>query len=106
MLKVKSVGHELHARIISWSYQTGPFTDTTRNRFEFEWQTNRDGSLKELEQSLEINSGRDRQKVEADYNASRNETRIKVDGAHQTIVQPGLVLLRLTTNQGRLGIEY
>jgi hypothetical protein len=105
VLKVERGGHELHARIISWAYQNGPVTDAPRNRFEFEWQTNHDDSLKKLEQSLEINSGSDRQKVKADYEASRNETTIKVDDSHP-IVRPGLVLLKLTTNQGRLGIEY
>jgi pectin methylesterase-like acyl-CoA thioesterase len=106
VLKVNRNGRELHARIISWAYQNGAFSDTPRNRFEFEWQTNLDGSLKKLEQSLEINSGRNREKVEADYNGSRDETTIKVDDSRQRIVRPGLVLLKLITNQGRLGIEY
>jgi hypothetical protein len=111
VLKVNRDGRELHARIISWAYQNGPassnpaFADTPRNRFDFEWQINRDGSLKKLEQSVEINSGRDRQKVEADYNGSRDETTIE-DDSRPRIVRPGLVLLKLTTNQGRLGIEY
>jgi|GEM_PF-1249821 len=112
ILKVESDGHELEASILSWSYQNGPangspsFSDAPRNRLAFAWQTNNDGSLKELDQSVEINSGRDRQKVEADYNALRNQTTIKVEDSQQPIVQPGLVLLKLTTNQGRLGIEY
>src|SRR6185436_6348848 len=112
ILKVESDGHELEASILSWSYQNGPangspsFSDAPRNRLAFAWQTNGDGSLKELDQSAEINSGRDRQKVEADYNALRNQTTIKVEDSQQPIVQPGLVLLKLTTNQGRLDIEY
>ena len=89
VLRIESDGHELQARILSWSYQNGPangspsFSDAPRIILVFAWQTNGDGSLNELDQSVEINSGRDRQKVEADYNALRNQTTIKVDDSQQ-----------------------
>ncbi|HKE55286.1 MAG TPA: MBG domain-containing protein [Pyrinomonadaceae bacterium] len=110
VLKVKREGNELRARIISWTYQNGPanglpLIDAPRNRFDLDWRTNRDNSLRELEQSLKVNSGVTRQEVEADFNSVRNETKIKV-GDSRPVVRPGLVLLKLTTNRGTLGIEY
>jgi pectin methylesterase-like acyl-CoA thioesterase len=104
VLKVKHDGSELHARIISWNYQDAQPADAPRNRFDLDWNTNRDESLKKLEQLLSIYSGRNRQEVDADYNAARNETTIRT-GDSRT-VRPGLVLLKLTTNRGVLGIEY
>jgi hypothetical protein len=112
VLKVKHEGRELKARIISLSYQNGPagggaaLSDAARNRCDFDWKTNRDGSLNELEQSLSIYSGPTRQEAEADYDAARNETTIRVGDSQTRIVRPGLVLLKLTTNHGVLGIEY
>ena len=112
VLKVKRVERELKVRIISWSYQNGPAngnaesSDAPYNRFDLDWKTNGDGSLKELEQFLRINSGPDQHEVEADYNSVRNETTIRVDDAQPAMVRPGLVLLKLTTNRGAFGIEY
>jgi pectin methylesterase-like acyl-CoA thioesterase len=113
VLKVKHEGGELKARIISWSYQNGPaggatasLSDAPRNRFDVDWKTDRDGSLNELEQLLSIYSGENRQEVDAGYDADRNETTIRVGDSELRIVRPGLVLLKLTTNRGVLGIEY
>lgn len=111
VLKVKREGRELQARIISWSYQNGPaagppLADAPRNRFNLEWNTNRDGSLRELEQLLSIYSGPNQQEVDADYDAARNQTTIRVSDSQTRIVRPGLVLLKLTTNRGELEIEY
>jgi pectin methylesterase-like acyl-CoA thioesterase len=108
VLQVGGDAGALQAKITSWNYQNGPAnmaSDAQRNQFNFDWKTKQDGSLKELDQLLSLNSGQDRQAVEADYNAAANETTIKVNNL-QPIVRPGLTLLKLTTNQGQLGIEY
>ena len=41
------------------------------------------------------------------FNAKQNQTTIETNGSKQSkVVKPGLVLLRLTTNKGVLGVEY
>jgi hypothetical protein len=110
VLKVERAGKQLEAKIISWAYQAGPgggnsLVTAPRNQLNFDWATNRDGSLKKLNQTIALNSGKDRQQVVAGYDGSRNETTIELDNGAR-IIRPGLVLLRLVTSQGRLQIEY
>jgi hypothetical protein len=106
VLKVGGDSHSLSVKVTRLSYQSGPVSEVAKNHFTFDWKTNGDGSLKTLEQMLDINSGPDSQKVEADYDAVHNETTIRVGDSQPVIVRPGLVLLKLTTNRGVFGIEY
>ena len=105
VLKVGRDPHALSVKVISLSYRSGPVSEAAKNHFTFDWKTNGNGSLKTLDQILDINSEPDRQSAAADYNSVSNETTIKVKDT-QPIVRPGLVLLKLTTNQGVLGLEY
>ena len=56
--------------------------------------------------------GKDKQKVEANFDAKKNETTIKVkekgkdDDDGKKVVKPGLLLLRLATEKGKLLIEF
>ena len=79
-----------------------------KNRKSIEWATDKDGTLKELEQEMKVGKGKDRQDVEAKYDAKKNQTTIKADEPkpEKKITKPGLVLLRLATNKGALVIEY
>jgi len=105
LLKIGEDAHSLSVKVVSWNYQNAPATEAPKNNFSFDWKTNGDGSLKTLDQVLNINSGPDGQKVEAAYDSVSNQTTIKVNGM-PPIIRPGLVLLKLTTNQGVLGIEF
>jgi pectin methylesterase-like acyl-CoA thioesterase len=105
VLRVSGDAGGLHATVISWSYQDGPATDAPTNKFNLDWKTNPNGSFKELEQLVSLYSGRDRQSVQASYDSSRNVTTIKVDGM-QPFDRPVMGILKLTTNNGQLGIEY
>ena len=91
-------------KVTSLSYQSGPASEPAKNHFTFDWKTNGDGSLKTLDQILDI-SGPGGQKVQANYDSISNQTTIKA-GDMNPIIRPGLVLLKLTTNQGVLGSEY
>ena len=106
--RVKKAGHEIKAELLSLQYQDAEPTDAPENKQNFQWATERDGSLKELEQKLEIGKGRDRQDVEAKFEGRKNETTIKQDEPkpETRVVKPGLVLLRLATDQGNLAIEF
>ncbi len=106
--EVKREGHEIKGSIVSLQYNGGPVITPPQNEKKFEWAIDRDGSLRELKQKLEVGHGRDKQKVEARFDARRNETTIKVEGTgpERRISRTGLVLLRLATVNGRLVIEF
>ena len=106
--KVKKAGHEIKIKVMSLQYNNGPVIIPPKNRKSFEWSTEKDGTLKELEQEMEVGKGKDRQEVEAKYDARKNQTIIKVDEpkTEKKIVKSGLALLRLATDKGKLVIEY
>ncbi len=101
-------GHDLKARIISLQYNSGPVLIPPQNKEEFEWAVNKDGTLKELEQKMEVGKGREDQEVEAKFEGRKNQTTIKVEkpGRDTRLVKPGLVLLRMATDKGKLVIEF
>jgi|GEM_PF-1738146 len=106
--KVKKTGHEIKVKVVSLQYNNGTVIVPPKNRKSFEWSTEKDGSLKELEQEMEVGKGKDRQDVEAKYDAKKNQTTIKIDEPkpETKIVKTGLALLRMATDKGKLVIEY
>ncbi len=106
--KVKKTGHEIKVKVVSIQYNSDPVITPPKNRKSFEWSTEKEGPLKELEQEMEVGKGKDRQDVEARYDAKKNETTIRVDETKPEIkiVKTGLALLRLATDKGKLVIEY
>lgn len=83
---------------------------------KFSWSLNKDGSIKELEQHMKVKLGDDdtddetedenEQNVKAKFNSKKNQTKIKSGNpeTEQTIL--GLVLLKMSTNNGSLVISY
>ena len=106
--KVKREGHEIKVRIVSLQYQSGPVLTPPRNKKEFEWSGEKDGSIKELEQRMAVGKGQAKQAIEAKFEREKNQTTIKVEDAkpETKIVKPGLVLLRMVTDKGQLDIEF
>lgn len=106
--KVRKKGHELKAHVVSLQYNSGTPIMAPKNKKGFEWSENKDSSLKELEQELEVGKDKGRQELSAKFNSKDNQTIIKLDAPKQEtkVVKPGLVLLRLATDKGRLIIEY
>ena len=74
VLKVKAEGHELKAKIVSLQYKSGPIVSAPKNKLDYQWETGRHSLLEELEQKLEINSGR------AEEDGSRVPGRQEPDG--------------------------
>jgi hypothetical protein len=105
-VSIKREGHELKASIRSLRYNGGAPITPPENKLAFEWSFTSTGGLKELEQHVEV-GGRDEQEAEAKFRARRDATTIKLAnrGGERAIVRPGLVLLRLVTDGGKLVIE-
>ena len=76
------------------------------NTLAFEWSRYRGGGVKELEQKLRVERGTDRQRVEAKFDRAKNQTTIKTTASNteSKLVMPGLVLIALTTDRGKLEI--
>jgi pectin methylesterase-like acyl-CoA thioesterase len=106
VLSIKQEGHEVKAQIVSLQYNTDPVIDAAQNSQSYNWETARNGTLKALEQTLVVYSGRTKQEVEAHFKAEKNQTVIEEKSPGLSVTRPGLVLLRLASDQGRLVIEY
>jgi hypothetical protein len=121
--KVHADDHEVHVDVLGFAYTTGCPTPTTLpgvgtcrlklgivpsgTTKRFEWSTNRDGSLREFEQSMTIGRGRNRTHVEATYDPAKKQTTIESDcNSPSKKTLPGQVLLRLATRAGGVVIEY
>jgi len=106
--KVKKKGQEIKVEVVSLQYNGGPLITPPKNTKNFEWATDKRGSIKELEQKMTVGTGKDKQEVEAKYEAKKNQTTIKIHKANREtkVVKTGLVLLRMATDRGKLTIEY
>jgi hypothetical protein len=102
---VKAEGHEAEFTLLSLTYNGGPARALPENELKCEWALERSGALKELEQELEVGHGRHEAEAKAKFRGERNETEIRL-GDHQRVTRPGAVFLNLTTNQGRLGLDF
>jgi pectin methylesterase-like acyl-CoA thioesterase len=105
VLEVKAEGHQLEAEIVSLQYNAGPILSAPDNKLKYEWQTEQNGALKKLKQSLKLDGSPD-QEVDADFRADQNQTEIKTKHPKETTVETGLVLLRFASAQGQLVIEH
>jgi len=106
--KVKKAGHEIKVEMISLQYNGGAVITLPKNSKKYEWSTAKDGSLKELEQKMDVGTGSGKQSVEAKFKAKTNTTAIKTEypKPETRVVVPGLVLLRMATLDGGLTIEF
>jgi hypothetical protein len=102
-VKVKKDGHELKASVVSMQYNGSPVIMQQEDELAFEWAGALNGNLKELNERLTL--GSDRNTVAAKFAANQNATEITADGSESKSTYPGMVLVRLTTDQGHLGIE-
>jgi len=57
---------------------------------------------------LEVGNDKDKKSVEAKFDGEKNQTTIKAEEPkpETKVVKPGLALLRLATQNGKLAIEY
>ena len=113
--KVRADGNEVHVGVVGFLYTTGcplkcdskPGTVPSGTTKKFDWSTNKDGSLKTLEQNMTIGRGQSRTHVKASYDATKGLTTIHSDAKNPSkVTLPGLVLMRLATDAGGVVIEY
>ena len=109
--KVRQTANEARVQVMSYRYRKGavlqPEIVPDRAIKKYAWTTNADGSLKALQQKFELHKGRDRQVVQATFDARSGVTTIRRSGLDSTrVTMDGLVLLRMTTSHGELKIEY
>ena len=104
-IRLKKEGHEIKAKVLDLSYNTGNLQVLSNNSFEVEWSEQKDESIKELEQRVKA---QDQFDVRAKYQESKDITGIEIKNGDEekAIVQPGLILLRLKTANGSLTFEY
>jgi hypothetical protein len=121
---VKKAGGEIKASVISLQYNGGKLIVPLIDSLSFEWSAVKDGNFKEFGQHLTLFTGSSRRSVDAKFDAKTNVTVIQTSdsganaegnsnendrnggGRPTTVTLPGMVLLRMTTSQGRLVIEF
>jgi len=78
-----------------------------KNKVEYIWKKDKDGSIKELEQKIEVKKDFN---IHAKYNKKKDETKISIENKdhHKNIkeTKQGMVIIKLTTKKGKLEFEY
>lgn len=106
--RVKQEGKEIKAELKSTQYDNNPIIKFPKTELSYEWSIDKKtGEIKELEQEIE---SEDALKVKAKYNQKKNETEVttkKGRGEEKTSqTLPGLVIIKIITKTGVLGVEY
>jgi hypothetical protein len=103
VLKTSTEEGQIDAHLVSLQYGSGP-VQTPNATLQYQWSLSRNGSIKELDQDLQVKSGRTKQQLDAQFEAAKNTTRLDSDNSHSVL--PGLVLLRIETASGTLSIKH
>ena len=108
IVKVSKDDNHLRWHILSLQYQSNPALALADNHALVEWLFTEKGALKTLDQEVRIGRGRDSQEVDAQFESRENDTIIQVegDGRPKPVKKPGLDLLRLATQVGKLVIQF
>jgi hypothetical protein len=106
-VNVKKRERELEARAIGLSYN-GSVTPIHAVEADFHWALATTGTLKKLDQGIQIGDSEPQQNVEAFFDARRGVTVIRGEEPKPAwrIVRPGLALLGIATHAGALSIDY
>jgi len=104
--KVRKTVHSLTGHIVSLEYGNGPVLTVPRNKQSFEWKTGKSGDLRELAQRFEVGTGKHEQEFSTQFDAEDNETEIREESKHGDTETPGLVLLQMATDNGKLVVQF
>jgi hypothetical protein len=104
--RVRKTEHSIRVRIQSLQYGGQPVIPVERNLESFEWESGRDGNLRALEQQMEAGEGRQAQEVSAHFEIEDNRTVIRQQSRPRRRSVPGLALLQMTTQSGKLVIQF
>lgn len=102
---VKSDDHSIKFALLSLAYNGGAPVVQPQNFVECEWEFEKPGQFKRLEQDLEIRYQVD---IDAKFERDKNRTDIHVHrpAPETVVIRAGVVFLRLTTNNGQLGFDF
>ena len=100
-------GGETQIEVVSIQYNDGDvIAFPPKADKKFEWSLNSDGTLKELEQKMELGKGATKQQVTAHYSSKKGTTEINVHGGDGKLVGDGLTLLCMISSDGELDIVF
>jgi hypothetical protein len=113
--KVKMGGKEIKVDVQSLQYNDGTTIDVDAEK-KFSWSLNKDGTIKELEQHMKIKQGHDetedetedenKQDVKAKFDSKKNQTKIKSENPETKETLSGMILLKMSTDDGNLIITH
>ncbi len=107
-VEVRKEEHRIDATVLNVQYNGGSVLTMPRNEETFNWESEKVGNLEELYQTLTVSAGKNSQRWSAEYESRRNSTTIEREAPkpEQRSVQPGLVLLQMSTAGGKLSIGF
>ena len=109
--KFKQEGKEIKIEIQELRYNGVSTGKLPKTVLEYEWSIDKTSTVRELEEKATV----DALKIEGHYDAKKNVTKIKKnmkgkrgndDEKENKELLPGLVIINLTTNKGRVEINY
>lgn len=103
--KFRQEKRELKLEIQALRYNGVSTSTTAKTALQYEWSADKTGNIKELEEKVTVGT----LNVDGHYNAQKNLTRIEQkakDGKENKKTSPGLVVIGLTTDEGRIGVSY
>ncbi len=111
LLKVNVIKNEnyLMWQLLSLQYQGNPALVPSNNQARIEWVLGNGGALETLAQEIGVGSGKGSQLVIAQFESTKNLTVIQQSEggiSQRPVEKPGLDLLRLATQAGKLLIQY
>jgi hypothetical protein len=107
-IEVRKQEQRIDTTVLSVQYNGGSVVALPRNEETFEWDREKVGDLEDLHQTLNVSAGKNSQRWSAKYESRRNSTTIERESPRpeQRSVQPGLVLLQMSTAGGKLSIGF
>ena len=102
--RLKQKGKEIKAELESVQYNDEEIIELEAD-FKYEWSLNKDGTIKELEQKIEVDN---QFKIKAKYSYKKDETKIEIKENKEKTKQTfsGLVVIKLITKSGVLSFEF
>lgn len=101
--KIKEIKVELKAI----QYNDESAVEFSKSEIKYEWSLNKDGTIKELGQKIEV---KNQFKIQAKYNHQKNETEIKIKIGNQKSekkqILSGMAIIKLITKLGVLDYEF
>lgn len=109
VVKVRTAGQTIKARVVSLRYASGPVLTPQRNGMQFAWDAGRDGSLTVLVQRLVVGPLTAWQAATAIFDRATNTTLLITQERGplpaRAVRYTGMLVLRLVTDTGKLAIE-